>query len=220
MRVLIYVEGRSDILALNELLGPLLRQKREEGIAIDIHEVPDHENLAHNKRALLTRIPLKAINMLRNNPSLTVAVVPDLFPQNTAFAHRTAEELIAGIRQIFSEGVQQKTGTAEVSLLNRFHVFCFKHDLEALLLAAEEGMRSRLRVERLRVTWTLPVEDQNHNQPPKYVVKELFETHGIHYRETVDAPLILSMHTYQEIADRCPQCFKPFVTFLENLTHA
>jgi hypothetical protein len=219
VKVLVYVEGRSDIVALNELLRPLVSQKQEEGVFIDFHDVPNAINMAHNKYALITKIPSKAVKLLRNDPDLLVAVVPDLFPQNKAFAHKSADELIAGTKQIFADAVREQFKTTDASLTDRFHVFCFKHDLEALVLAAEAGLSSRLGVTRLPVTWTIPVEDQNHNQPPKYVIQELFKKHGQYYQQAIDAPLILSMHTYQEIADRCPQCFKPFVTFLESLTH-
>ena len=37
-------------------------------------------------------------------------------------------------------------------------------------------------------------------------------------QDTVDAPLIMSAANYQEIAARCPQCFKPFVDFIEGLS--
>ena len=38
------------------------------------------------------------------------------------------------------------------------------------------------------------------------------------YQKTVDSTLILGQAHYQDIAERCPQCFKPFVEFLENLS--
>jgi hypothetical protein len=85
------------------------------------------------------------------------------------------------------------------------------------VLAAEESLAMRLGVDRLRPTWRLPVEDQNHDNPPSRVVESLFREHRKSYRKTADAPLILGMSQYQIISDRCPQCFKPFVEFLTGL---
>ena len=64
---------------------------------------------------------------------------------------------------------------------------------------------------------TVPVEDQDHEHPPKRVVQHLFAQHGQRYQATVDAPLILGASSYTQIADLCAQCFKPFVGFLEAL---
>ncbi len=36
-------------------------------------------------------------------------------------------------------------------------------------------------------------------------------------KKVIDAPLILGAARYSEIADACPQCFKPFVDYLESL---
>lgn len=44
-----------------------------------------------------------------------------------------------------------------------------------------------------------------------------YRLHGQKYVDTVDAPLILSRVSYQVVAERCPQCFQPFVVFLEGL---
>ncbi len=217
MKVIVYVEGRSDEFAMQKLLEPLLQQKQQEGIAITFHAVPERENMADNKRALLIRMPQKAVDTLRNQPDSVIVIVPDLYPQNTAFAHTKPQQLFDGIRQNFREALQKKLGNIAPELLNRFHVFCFKHDLEALLLAAETGLARQLGKDRLRVTWNPNVEDQNHTEPPKRVVTALFKENGQRYKDTADAPRILQHHTYQEIADRCPQCFKPFVAFLENL---
>jgi hypothetical protein len=96
-------------------------------------------------------------------------------------------------------------------------VFSFKHDLEALLLASEEALFRHLGMERSRVKWKVPVEDQDHDCPPKRIVEQLFEEAGKRYRDTVDAPRILKACSYLEIAERCDQAFKPFVQFLIGL---
>lgn len=53
--------------------------------------------------------------------------------------------------------------------------------------------------------------------PPKRIVEKLFNARSEVYQDTVDAPVILSTCNYEDIADRCPQCFKPFVEFLKAL---
>jgi hypothetical protein len=84
-------------------------------------------------------------------------------------------------------------------------------------LAAREELEKRLGVKNLSPVWKIPVEDQNHDNPPKRIVETVFRQYGKHYHETVDAPMILAAASYVQIADRCPQCFKPFVDFLLNL---
>ncbi|HKH43197.1 MAG TPA: DUF4276 family protein [Thermoanaerobaculia bacterium] len=155
--------------------------------------------------------------MLRNRPDDLVVALPDLYPKNHGFPHSTPEELAEGIFQQFRAVLARKGLHDGGRLENRFRVFCFKHDLEALLLAAFEPLRARLGAPGLRRTWPLPVEDVDHGRPPKRVVEELFREHGKSYRETVDAPLILGGASYQTLAEECPQCFQPFVRFLESL---
>jgi hypothetical protein len=213
MRVIVYVEGRSDITAMEILLGPLLEQKRREGTRIDFFDAPEGDK----KKSVLEKVPKKAVNTICNEPDSLVVAMPDLYPRNKGFPHQTFEELEKGIRRNFDAALHAKGKTDDVRLRERFKVFCFMHDLEALVLASEQGLRSRLDARTLAVTWRLPVEDQDHNRPPKRVVEELFEKHGQSYKDTVDAPIILSQSRYQDIADRCPQCFKPFVDFLERL---
>lgn len=99
-------------------------------------------------------------------------------------------------------------------------MFCLKHDLEVLVLAAKEELLARLGTARPKIEWKEPVEDQNHGRPPKEVVKELFSAHGKSYEQTIDAPLILQKADYRILAERCPQCFKPFIEFLSNLAPA
>lgn len=52
----------------------------------------------------------------------------------------------------------------------------------------------------------------------KEIVKQIFEAHKTHYIETADAPFILGLSDYRQISEVCPQCFKPFVEFLESLS--
>jgi hypothetical protein len=197
---------------MEALLAPLLADLGRRSVAIQFF----HETSGDRKKALLLKIPEKAVNILRNRPQDQVVVLPDLYPKNHGFPHSTAEELIEGVLQQF-RAILARKGLHDQRLETRFQVFCFKHDLEALVLAAFEQLKARLGAPGLRRTWSLPVEDVDHGNPPKRVVEELFREHGQRYRETVDAPLILGGASYPMLAEECPQCFQPFVRFLESL---
>jgi hypothetical protein len=211
-RIVVYVEGPSDKAAMEALLAPLLEKLRRDGTAVDFFDAPSGDR----KKAVLQKVPEKALNILRNAPDACVIALPDLYPKNHGFPHVTVEELVAGIRKNFRDAMERK-GVRDDRLEGRFQVFCFKHDLEALVLAAHEALKARLQADHLAVAWTLPVEDVDHDRPPKRVVEELFARHGQRYKETVDAPLILGASPYELVAERCPQCFGPFVAFLAGI---
>ncbi len=210
MRVIIYVEGPSDKAALAALLAPLLRLKQQQGVSINFFEAPP----GNKKESVLVKVPAKAANILLNDPQALVIALPDLYPKNLGLPHETVDELVHGINKNFAATLSSKGVQDDVRLKDRFKVFCLKYDLEALVLAARESLRQRLGLASLASSWRIPVEEQNHDHPPKKIVEELFQKHGQRYRGTVDAPIILSMASYQEIANACPQCFKPFVDFL------
>lgn len=213
MKIVVYVEGPSDRAAMLALLDPLLKQKRQEGVQIDFFESPEGDK----KMSVLTKVPKRAATIIRNDPSSIVVAMPDLYPKNKGFPHTTFEELRKGMMRNFEEALQSKGKKTDTRLRARFKVFCFKYDLEALVLAAEQPLKDRLGVRSIRRTWRVPVEDQNHEQPPKRIIEKLFKAYGKRYQDTVDAPLILGASKYQDIADRCPQCFKPFIQFLAGL---
>ena len=212
MRVIIYLEGPSDKLALSVLLEPLVQRKLQQGVMIEFFETPDGDR----KLSLLTKVPIKAVNILLNDPSAIVIAMPDLYPYNKGFPHETYPQLVEGLSARFEKALHSKTGTVNARDARRFKIFCLKHDLESLILASEESLKVRLGGQ-LRVNWHKPVEDQNNTRPPKYVVEEMYRQHGEKYKDTVDAPLVLHGVDYQVIAERCQQCFKPFVEYLENL---
>jgi hypothetical protein len=218
MRVEIYVEGTSDKYAMEALLASLIEQKVQQGISIKFFAIKgnDNDKGADAKKDLLTKIPIKAVNIICNQPDSIVVVMPDLYPQNRGFAHETIQELANGILNKFNQVLESK-GINDNRLKERFRVFCFKHDLEALILAAESQLITVLGVNSLSVTWTKPVEEQNHNIPPKDIVEKIFRECGKKYKGSVDARRILESARYQDIAERCPQAFRPFVEFLENL---
>lgn len=213
MKVVVYVEGPSDKIALPALLSPLLKQKRQEGVAIRFFETPSGDR----KASVITKVPIRAVNILRNDSEAVVVALPDLYPRDKTFSHETCDELAQGILERFNNALVDKGVTDDSRVRDRFRVFCLKHDLEVLLLASEEALKDRLGIRRLDKTWQEPVEDQNHGNPPKRIVEDLFAKYGKKYQSTVDAPAILRMARYVEVAGLCPQCFQPFVKFLSSL---
>ncbi|HAG83434.1 MAG TPA: hypothetical protein DCL61_20375 [Cyanobacteria bacterium UBA12227] len=223
MRVIIYVEGSSDKDALEALLAPLIAAKYQQGVGIEFFPVKGSNNQRGGdaKEDLVTKFPLKAVSILRNEADAIVILLPDLYPKNKGFTHETFQELKAGIINKFEQSLSSK-GIEDERIKKRFQVFCLKYELEALILAAESELANRLEVNPLRITWKVPVEDQNHGYPPSKLLEKLFEDCGKTYKKTVDASIILGMESvsYQAIAERCHQCFKPFVEFLEGLDAA
>lgn len=216
MKVIIYVEGPSDELAMQGLLRPLLKKAKNAGVVITFIPIHPKEGKGNSKRELITKTPRKAVNIICNDPDTIVIAMPDLYPKDTGGPHQTYEELKKLVQNNFTEILKRKN-IFDTRINQRFRVFCFKHDLEALVLAAEEQLAARLGAASIQITWVKPVEDQDHNQPPKKIVEELFKKHNDHYNGTIDAPLILGDSDYITIAQRCPQCFKPFVDYLESL---
>jgi hypothetical protein len=211
MKVLVYVEGPSDKAAMEALLSPLLERKHREGVRISFHEAPTGDK----KKSVLLKIPIKAVNILRNDPETVVVALPDLYPRNKGFSHSTPEELRSGMIDQFEKALVDK-GVEDDRILQRFKVFCFKHDMEALLLASEDSLGRRIGPPGISCNWSQPVENQNHDRPPKRIIEELFLQRRKKYRDTVDAPMILAGAAYQDLMEECNQCFRPFVEFLEN----
>ena len=209
MKIIVYVEGPSDKLAMETLLSDLIAQKREQGIDITFHEAPSGDR----KNRLLNAVPIKAANILRNDPDAIVLALPDLYPKNHGFKHESCQELRLGIQAIFEKEVMNRE--YDVRIIPRFQAFCFKHDMEALLLAVPDLLAHRIGVKPLKVDWKTPVEEQNNIRPPKYVVQELFKTNGKTYKDTVDAPMILGKANCETLKLACPEGFGTFVQFLE-----
>ena len=209
MKILVFVEGPSDKFCLETVLRPLLVQKQQEGISVTFHEAPAGDK----KKRILEAVPVKAVNILCNDPVSAVVAIPDLYPKNHGFPHNSADELCAGINQNFIKAAERLGCDRRIQ--DRFFAFCFIHYLEALLLAVPDSLRQRIGVKNLKPSWKSSVEEQNNQEPPKYVVQELFKTVGKKYKDTVDAPAILDGADYHALADACPQGFGKFVRFLE-----
>lgn len=215
MKVLIYVEGPSDKLAMQALLRPLLEQKRLEGKHVSF--IP-----AEGKDRLLRAYPQRAADFIAENWQHQAVILPDLHPKNKGIPHENLPELTAGLRAMVEQRLKSKQlPAAEVaSCLTRFHVHFFKHDLEVLVLAAEPQLLTYLGRSSVPTTvaWNrADVESQNNARPPKYVVEELFQACARQYRETTDAALILENCQYEDVVAKCPESFKPLVALLKAL---
>jgi len=213
MKVIVYVEGPSDKFAMEELLKRLIENKNLQGLTIEFFPAP----IGRNKESLINIVPERAANTILNNPNAIVIAIPDLYPKDKCFQHTTASELIEGLNVRFEESLSRKGVGDDERIKQRFKVFCFKYELETLVLAAEQWLKWRLGIDEIAHTWIIPVEDQDHVNHPKLIVERIFSDNGEKYIDKDDAPAILGKADYHDIAKKCPQCFKPFVDFLENL---
>lgn len=200
--VFVYVEGPSDQLAMRRLLAVPMEFAARSGSVLDFYPMK-------TKQALLNKGPAKALNILRNRPNSYVFLVPDLYPKNVPFTHSTYQELKTEVERRFMDEVRRKD--AEDRLKERFRVHCFKYDLEVLLLASEDPLLQRLNATTFTRKWTNPVEDQNHDHPPKRIVEALFFDKRMKYKETIDAPWVLERSDYRMLKNKCVQNFKPFL---------
>ena len=203
-----YVEGPSDQLGMRKLLANIIAMAKQTGNIVDFFPMG-------GKEALLNKGPKKAINILRNKPNSWVLLVPDLYPPNKPFPHVTFQNLKNEIELRFIKELAAKN--ADERLKDRFRVHCFKYDLEVLLLASEDTLLSRLGVTVLSQKWKLPVEDQNHQRPPKRIVENLFSEVGKRYKDTIDVPWILERSDYNDLKTKCPQNFEPFIDDLVSI---
>ena len=215
MRVLVYVEGPSDRAALEALLAPLIRTGQERGVGVRFLAAGD-------KGALLRDVARHAADHLSEHPNDWVFALPDLYPMapydGTENAHRSHSELQRLLQGRFTNRAS-RVGVPDAAL-EHFAVYCLKHDLEVLLLAAPDALRGRLNTtDALRGRWHHPVEDQNGDHPPKRIVEALFASYRGKpaYIDTVDAPWILRRANLDSVMSACPQQFAPFVTRLREL---
>jgi hypothetical protein len=172
IEVFVYVEGPSDQYGMQELFAGVIETANKSGKSINF--IP-----LQGKEALLNKGPLRAINILRNRPHSFVFLVPDLYPPNKPFTHSNFIELESEIKKRFGKELLSKA--CDLQLANRFFVHCFKYDLEALLLASEKALLARLNKAQFSQSWTKPIEDQNHNKPPKKIVESLFRDAKMKY---------------------------------------
>ena len=201
--VFVYVEGPSDQLGMRELFAGVIETAKQKGKTIDFYPLNGKEPL------LLNKGPLRALNILRNRPDSYVFLVPDLYPPNKPFVHVDFDELKNELQKRFNHELQRKA--CDNRLVDRFFVHCFKYDFETLILASEEALLARIEKPHFSQSWKKPVENQNHDKPPKRIVESLFSNSGMKYKDTADAPWILKRSNYRDLIEKCPQNFKPFV---------
>ena len=203
--IFVYVEGPSDQLGMRELFSDIREIANAKGNTVDFYPL-------NGKDHLLNKGPKKAINILRNRPNSYVFIVPDLYPKNKPFPHTNYSELKDHLKKRFNEELQRKG--CDGRLADRFLVHCFKYDLESLVLASEKALLARLAKLRFSRSWIKPVENQNHNNPPKVIVEALFRDAHLKYKDTADVPWILKRSNHRDLVDKCPQNFKLFVVDL------
>jgi hypothetical protein len=214
MSVLVYVEGPGDRAALDELFQEAAQEAR-----IKLNFIPKN-----NKDRLIREVPGNAARHLASNPEDWVFALPDLFPmdqnQESPYAHSTAKELAQVLREQFQQAASGMKLPAQA--LSRFRPHCLKHDLEVLLLAVPELLRKRLGTEdKLERNWRKPVEDQNGQKPPGYVVEELFKRYAKKkkYDKVLDPARILKGARLEDLRAACGQCFDPFADELLRVLH-
>ena len=69
--VIVYVEGPSDKSAMEALLAPLLKEKREKGVAINFFEAPKGDK----KKSVLIKVPQRALSIIRHKPHPIVIAI-------------------------------------------------------------------------------------------------------------------------------------------------
>lgn len=216
MKAIVYVEGPSDHKALQALLRPVIERARSRGVGLAF-------SAQGGKAAILNDVPRKAADHLHQHPQDWVFAVPDLYPmagydRDPRNRHGSFAEMRELLRERFESRADKLQLAADVR--TRLRVHCLKHDLEALLLAAPEVLRLRLKTQDvLHGAWRRPVEEQNDDKPPKRVVEELFKKYRRKpgYVDTSDAVWILERASLEAIVDACPQHFGPLVRELRAI---
>ena len=196
MKVWVFVEGESDRIALNTLWASWQNRLGKKGWGIQIHPLDD-------KSRYFRKIGHRAAEKMVNNDQDLVVGLPDLYPNgvysHTEFKHDDISELKnVQMRLVWNtlQTVFNLSPKNAEATLSRFFPSALKHDLEVLLLAAVDELRQALGTEETLGGWRHPVEDQNQQKPPKYVVEELFRTKkGRSYRDTMHAKVVLEKVT-------------------------
>ena len=204
MKVWIFVEGKSDVLALSALLNGWKQNLSTKGWGIQL--IP-----LESKSKYFRKIGSRATEKLANDAHDLVVGLPDLYPNrdyaDTEYKHNNLQELQGVQTRLVKQHLQQQMGRrADVdSHIAHFYASALKHDLEVLLLAATSQLQSRLRMSNMPRSWRQPPENQNQDRPPKRIVEELFRINlKRSYRENTDSDAILRKADLREVAEQCP----------------
>jgi hypothetical protein len=192
MKIWIYVEGPGDKNGLDALWDSWREALSQRGHGIRVIPL---ENKSQFFRKLGSRASEK---LCANNEDLVVGL-PDLYPyreyDHTKYKHTGLEDLKEVQRREVRTELKNIYGINDANqIMERFFPCALKHDFEMLLLAAKNELKSYIDTPDNLGKWRNPVEDQDHDNPPKYVVEELFRTKSAKrrsYRDTVHAPAIL-----------------------------
>ena len=196
MKIWVFVEGESDRIALNALWAKWRQALQEIGWGIQI--IP-----LQNKSNFFKKIGHRAAEKLVNDDQDLAVGLPDMYPTKeyaaTRYKHRDLAELSALQSKLVAEALESVFRLSRERCkpaLGRFFPTAFKHDAEMLLLAAKEELRLVLGTTDKLGGWRHPVEEQNLEKPPKYVVEELFLTkRKLRYRDTVHTKSVLEKVT-------------------------
>lgn len=212
MKIWVYVEGRSDKLALEALWNRWMTELRSKGWGIQLIPLRD-------KTQYFKQTGPRVAEKLAGDRNDLVVGLPDLYPNkvysDTAYSHRNLAEIRKLQEELVMAQLVEKFHIKNAAdYMNRFYASALKHDLEMLLLASESQLTRRLNRSKRKNTiggWIKPPENQNQNKPPKKIIVDLFRRYtNKSYRETKDAPAILREAELREVVldehgqSKCP----------------
>ncbi len=190
MKVWVFVEGKSDKVALSALFRNWMQDLKTRGWGIEFVSL-------RSKSEYLRKIGPRAAEKLLYDEHDHVVGLPDLYPnrnyESTGYGHSNLQELKNLQMRLVERSLRNKVGPGDTDRkLSRFYASALKHDLEMLLLAVPSRLQLQLKMRNRPRGWRFPPEDQNQNKPPKRIVEELFRVNlKRSYLETKDCHAIL-----------------------------
>ncbi len=144
MKVFVFVEGRSDVVALEALWRSWIEDLRNAGHGIALVALDD-------KSRFLRKIGPRAAEKLLSNDQDLAMGLPDLYPNapyasSRRYQHANAAALKQVQVHLVSQALEEQGASRRQvpSLIQRFASGVLKHDLEMLLLAARDRLRKYL----------------------------------------------------------------------------
>ena len=217
MKVWIFVEGRSDVRALEALWGKWRRKLGDKGWGVKLISLD-------NKPKYLKKIGDRVAEKLVHDECDVAVGLLDFYPNrefaNTEQRHERVRDLRVLQTRLVRNGLEgQGVRGADVdSHIARFYASAMKHDMEVLVLAAPHQLQLRLNMSNRPVGWRQPPEEQNQTKPPKRIVEELFSKHlKRSYQEIKDIGPILEDADMREVAEQCPT-FRAMIDWIGEKT--